>query len=195
MQPFDKLDYRYVTRDMHLYELPWPIDVLRNLGATQVKMRITLSYFVEPSPGEIGWKDRYRYASHALRFDINGSRESENEFVRRINKKARDEDNSDHQGTEGSSENWVIGEARNVGSIHSDIWRGNAVDLAASNLIAIYPAVGWWRERNHLNQWNRNCRYSLIVSIYTPEEEIDIYTPVINQIRLTTPIEVTVTNT
>jgi len=35
-------------------------------------MRITLSYFVEPSPGEVGWKDRYRYASHGLRFELNG---------------------------------------------------------------------------------------------------------------------------
>jgi hypothetical protein len=38
--------------------------------------------------------------------------------------------------------------------------------------------VGWWRERPHLGRFDRRARYSLIVSIRTPVEEIDIYTPV-----------------
>jgi len=190
LQPFNKNSGRYITHDMHLYNLPWPKDVLSSLGEMQVTMRVTLSYFIEPSPGEIGWENRYRYASHALRFDINGPSESEEEFVRRINNQARDD--GEHPGTDGSGQNWVIGEARNVGSIHSDIWQGHAADLAGSNLIAIYPAVGWWRERNHLNRWNRQSRYSLIVSIYTPEQSIDIYTPVMNQIKLSVPVEITV---
>lgn len=180
----------FVTRDMHLYNLPWPADVLSELGKIQVTMRITLSYFIEPGPGEVGWENRYRYASHALRFDVNGPGESEDNFIRRVNTQARDD--GEHPGTEGVSENWVIGEARNVGSIHSDIWKGRAADLAASNLIAVYPAVGWWRERHHLNRWNRQCRYSLIVSIYTPEQEIDIYTPVAVQVGVAVPIEITV---
>ena len=119
LQPFDKKDGRYVTRDMHLYNLPWPADVLSGLGETQVTMRVTLSYFVEPGPGEVGWENRYRYASHALRFDVNGAGESEGEFVRRVNDQARDD--GEHPGTQGLGQNWVIGEARNVGAIHSDI--------------------------------------------------------------------------
>lgn len=60
------------TNEMHLYDLPWPTEVLQNLPPdVLVQMRITLSYFVEPGPGELGWQDRYRYASHALRFDVN----------------------------------------------------------------------------------------------------------------------------
>ncbi|MCB2229934.1 S8 family peptidase [bacterium] len=191
MQPyderFDQSGRRFVTRDMHLYNLPWPTDVLAELGETEVSMRVTLSYFIEPSPGEVGWDNRYRYTSHALRFDVNGPEESEDEFIRRVNTQARDD--GEHPGTEGIAQNWLIGEARNVGSIHSDIWVGRAADLAGSNRIAVYPAVGWWRERHHLGRWNRQCRYSLVVSIYTSEEEVDIYTPVAVQLGI--PIEIT----
>jgi len=186
LQPFDKRDGRYVTRDMHLYALPWPADVLTDLGETRVTMRVTLSYFVEPSPGEIGWENRYRYASHALRFDINGPGESQEEFVGRVNVQARDD--GTHSATKGAGEHWTIGEARNVGSIHSDIWSGRAADLTASNMVAIYPAVGWWRERQNQNRWSKSCRYALIVSIQTPDEEVDIYTPVAVQIGIQTPI-------
>ncbi|MHB1371629.1 MAG: S8 family peptidase [Pseudomonadaceae bacterium] len=188
LQPFDKRDGRCVTRDMHLYSLPWPTEVLSGLGETQVSMRVTLSYFVEPSPGEIGWGNRYRYASHALRFDVNGSGEFEEEFVRRINKQARDD--GERPDTEGSGQNWTIGEARNVGSIHSDIWRGRAADLANSNKIAVYPAAGWWKERTNQKRWSKSCRYALIVSIQTPAQDIDIYTPVAIKLGVAIPVPV-----
>ena len=188
IQPYDRRKNVYVTREMDLYNLPWPRDILSELGGIQLQMRITLSYFIEPGPGEIGWENRYRYASHVLRFDVNGPGESENEFVRRINYQARDD--GEPPGTVGPRDKWVIGDARNVGSIHSDIWRGTAADLASSNLIAVYPAVGWWRERKHLNRWNRRCRYALIVSIHAPDLEVDIYTPIAVQVGLAIPIEV-----
>jgi hypothetical protein len=190
LQPYDRQDERYVSRDMHLYSLPWPSETLLGLGETQVEMRITLSYFVEPGPGEVGWQDRYRYPSHALRFDVNGPGESENDFVRRVNRQARD--NDEHPGTGGSGSKWTIGNARDVGSIHSDIWQGTAAELSVSNRIAIYPAVGWWRERHHLERWAKRCRYSLIVSIQTPVENIDIYTPVAVQLGIAVPVEITV---
>jgi hypothetical protein len=192
LQPFDKhaTQTRYISRDMHLYRLPWPADVLRDLGAIPVKMRVTLSYFVEPSPGEVGWQDRYRYASHALRFELNGPGESEEDLVQRVNKLARQED--EHPGTEGPRDRWTIGEARNVGSIHSDIWQGSAAELAASNVIAVHPAVGWWRERHHLNRWNKQARYALLISIHLPEQNVDIYTPVSAQIGIPIPIQITV---
>jgi hypothetical protein len=186
IQPYNKHEGAYKTNEMHLYKLPWPLEVLRDLGETQVQMRITLSYFVEPGPGEVGWDNRYRYPSHALRFALNGAGETETDFVRRINKMARE--GGDHPGTRGPGDKWVIGDVRNVGSIHSDIWIGTAADLATSNLIAIYPAVGWWRERHHLNRWNKMTRYSLIVSIRTEEQEVDIYTPVAIQVGITVPI-------
>jgi len=186
LQPFDKRDGRYVTRDMHLYSLPWPTEILSAMGETRVRMRITLSYFIEPGPGEVGWDNRYRYASHALRFEVNGPGESENEFVRRVNNQAREDD--EHPGTAGPGDRWLMWDARNVGSIHSDIWDGQAAELAGSNKIAVYPAVGWWRERHHLNRWNRRTRYSLVVSIHTPEQSADIYIPVAQQVRVQVPV-------
>jgi hypothetical protein len=119
---------------------------------------------------------------------VNGPAESEAEFVQRVNKSARDE--GEHPGTEGPGANWVIGEARNVGSIHSDTWQGRAADLAASNLVAVYPAVGWWRERSHLGRWGQQARYSLVVSIYTPRQDVDIYIPVANQVGVVLPVTV-----
>lgn len=190
MQPYDKRDGRYISRDMHLYALPWPSDVLLELAETQVEMRVTLSYFVEPGPGEVGWQDRYRYPSHLLRFEVNGPGESEDEFIQRINQQARDE--GGHPGTTGPGDRWTIGKARDVGSIHSDIWQGTAAQLSQSNHVAVYPGVGWWRERNHLGKWDKRCRYSLIVSIHTPTENVDIYTPVAVQVGVAgIPIEIT----
>jgi hypothetical protein len=191
-QPFDKHESgsRYISRDMHLYRLPWPVEILEDLGALQVSMRVTLSYFVEPSPGEVGWQDRYRYASHALRFEINGPGESEVEFVKRVNQLAREEEG--HPGTQGASDHWTIGEARNVGSIHSDIWTGTAAQLAASNRVIVHPAVGWWRERHHLNRWSRQARYTLLISIHLPEQVVDIYTPVAIQVGVPTPVPISI---
>lgn len=177
IQPFEGSK----TKDMHLYELPWPKEILEGLGEVDVEMRITLSYFVEPGPGEIGWKDRYRYASHALRFDLNSPGEARDIFVDRISTKNRDENYI--SSTSSPSDHWVIGSKnRDKGSIHSDIWEGTAADLADSNLIAISPVIGWWRERKHLGKSNKKGRYSLIVSITTPEQhlniDVNIYSPV-----------------
>ena len=83
---------RVETRDMHLYELPWPVNELRELGEEEVRMRVTLSYFIEPSPGRRGWKYRHRYASHGLRFDVKRPLESVEDFRKRLNKMARDEE-------------------------------------------------------------------------------------------------------
>lgn len=191
IQPFMRKDGRNKTNDMHLYDLPWPKDVLLGLASnTEVQMRITLSYFIEPGPGEIGWKDRYRYASHALRFDIKSPTETKDQFLKRINNAALDED-EERPKTESAANKWLLGaNARDKGSIHSDIWKGTAAELADSNIVAVYPVVGWWRERHHLGKCEKQTRYSLIVSISTPEESIDIYTPVAIQVGLTVPITV-----
>lgn len=45
---------RCKTKDMHLHDLPWPKEVLLELGEVSVKLRVTLSYFIEHAPGEIG---------------------------------------------------------------------------------------------------------------------------------------------
>jgi hypothetical protein len=189
LQPYDKSadGSRYITKEMHIHELPWPKDVLLNLGETNITMRVTLSYFIEPGPGEIGWKDRYRYASCALRFDVNGT-DSKEAFLKRINAVNKDDEG---YSSGGGGVNWLIGEhTRNLGSIHSDIWSGTAAELATSNFIGIYPAIGWWRERAQLGRWNKEVRYSLIVSLYAPEQSVDLYTPILNMVKI--PNEITI---
>lgn len=194
LQPFEKRpkgESGYRTKDMHLYELPWPKEVLLSLpDETSVEMKITLSYFIEPGPGEIGWKDRYRYASHGLRFELNSPGESKDELVTRVNREARNEDEQQSE-TSSPADHWLLGsQARNRGSIHSDTWQGTASELAASNILAITPTIGWWRERHHLECWNRKARYSLVVSITTPSENVDIYTPVAIQVGVPITIEI-----
>ena len=76
IQPFHMVEKRVETKEMHLHSLPWPKEVLRDLGDMEVLMRVTLSYFVEPSPGRRGWHVKHRYQSHGLRFDVRRPLES-----------------------------------------------------------------------------------------------------------------------
>jgi hypothetical protein len=189
-QPYDKEGSAYKTKGINYHALPWPTDVLRGLRNTPVKLRVTLSYFIEPNPARRGWKGRYRYASHALRFEVKTPTETETDFKSRVNLAARVEE-EEGQEYQGDAADWELGpQLRHLGSVHSDWWRGTASALANRNMIAVYPVVGWWRERHHLGRWNRHARYSLIVTIQTPSEEVDIYTPVQTQIAAMVPIEI-----
>jgi len=78
-----------------------------------------------------------------------------------------------------------------MGSIHSDMWHGSAADVATCNVIGVCPVIGWWRARPWLERWDRQTRYSLIVSIQTPEQDVDIYTPVAAMVQVPTQVEVT----
>jgi hypothetical protein len=165
---------RVITQDMHFFNLPWPKELLLGLAELKVTFKITLSYFIEPAPGEVGWKDRYRYQSFGLRFEVNNSGETEAEFKKRINRALRDEDEEIE--TDAGSNRWRIGPIlRNLGSVHSDQWETTAAELATCNYIAIYPVLGWWKERKSLERWQANTRYSLLISLETPDQEIDLY--------------------
>lgn len=190
IQPFTKGSSGYKANEMHLYSIPWPKEVLLELPPeTKVRMRVTLSYFIEPSPGEIGWKDRYRYMSHGLRFDVNAPGEALPRFHSRISAAAEQEEETRNAST---SKYWLLGEdARHKGSIHSDIWcHGTAQDLADSSQLAVFPVKGWWSERTHLKRGESQCRYSLIVSIETEKQDIDLYIPVCNQIGIQPPVQI-----
>ena len=187
IQPFELIASRPRSKDMHIFEMPFPQDLLLGLGEMEVTLRVTLSYFVEPGPGEVGWKDRYRYPSHALRFDVNSPGEPLAVFEGRINPAFREED-EDSVATSAGSDRWTIGaNGRKLGSIHSDMWVGTAAEISTCNLIGVYPVIGWWRERYHLGRCNRQARFSLIVSLHTPSQTIDIYTPVATKIGITIP--------
>ena len=184
LQPFFKDGSQIKTRDINLHSLPWPTEALQALPEqTQVEMRVTLSYFIEPNPGERGWANKYRYASHGLRFDVRRPLESLEAFQQRVNQQARDEEIRPNRRTVKESGVWVLGDnLRKLGSIHSDTWYGSAAELAERGYIAVYPVLGWWKERANLQRWGKLARYALIVTIKTPGVETDIYTPVVNQI-------------
>lgn len=192
MQPYEKRDGRAQMKEMHLHQIPWPSEVLQSLGATEVEMRVTLSYFIEPGPGEKGWKDRYRYPSCGLRFDVINCNETIEDFKKRVNVKMRGDDRTDRGDGSSGSDRWFLGsDNRDVGSIHSDFIKASAADLCQAKYIAVHPVIGWWRERSHLGKIDSKIRYSLIVSISAPDVNVDLYTPVITQIG--NPIEVEIT--
>jgi hypothetical protein len=176
-------------REMHVHQLPWPKDTLAELHAANVRLRVTLSYFIEPNPARLGWKRRHRYASHALRFDVKTASESIPDFRKRLNKKALDEDEG--KPTTGSdSAEWLLGDrTRHKGSLHCDIWQGTAAALAERSVIGIYPVSGWWKDQPTRDRSDVGARYSLVVSIETDQENIDIWTPVAQQVGVPIVIE------
>lgn len=182
-------------RELHFFELPWPREVLAQIGATPVRMRVTLSYFIEPNPGRRGWRKRHRYASHGLRFDVKGPTESIGDFRKRLNKKALEDDEAKPT-TGGDSSDWYLGEqARNRGSLHADILCGTeakpltAADLAERGMIAVYPVSGWWKDQPKRDRSAKGARYALVVSIETPGVATDIWTPVAEQVGVAITIE------
>jgi hypothetical protein len=176
-------------REMHIHDLPWPRDVLADLGDVPVRLRMTLSYFIEPSPTRRGWRRRYRYASHQLRFELQEATESNDEFRKRLNRRALDEE-EERPGRARGADGWFLGSgARNRGSLHSDIWEGTAADLAARGRVAIYPVSGWWKELRSRDRSSLGARYALLLSIETPAEGVDLWTPVAQQVGLPIAIE------
>ena len=189
LRPFERRGSGVRTKDMNLHSLPRPRDELLALGGTPVELRVTLSYFIEPNPARRGWIRKFRYQSHGLRFAIRAPAEDLQEFRARVTKDAQDEERG---ATTPDDPGWTIGPTQlRRGSIHSDRWTGVAADLAERSYLAIYPVGGWWKERPHLRRWERSVRYSLTVTIRTPETEVDIYTPVAAQVAVPTTVPTT----
>mgnify|MGYP000273770537 CR=1 FL=1 len=188
MQPFKRVTTSEPTlREMHIHRLPWPLQELEALGEQQVEMRVTLSYFVEPNPSERGFSARYRYESHGFRFDVKRAAESVDSFQARINAAARAEDEKTR--ISGDDPGWVVGKQnRHKGSLHSDIWRGTAADLASRGVIGIYPTAGWWKTRYKHERYNLMARYALLVSIRAPDVDVELYTAVRNNIAVTVEV-------
>ncbi len=191
-------------RHLHVYRLPWPIEVLEALGEKQVELKVTLSYFIEPSPGQYAPKTPALYRSHGLRFDLRGRLESEAQFLSRINSlaaadeadentlsSAEDVDASDDENDTGDDATgsanepdarWRFGSnSRNykaAGSFHCDVWRGPGADLAARRTLAVYPVSGWWKTRTPKKRYDSKARYALIMTLRSLDEDVDLHTPV-----------------
>ena len=190
LQPFQKVGGAIKTRHMNLHQFPWPRTELEQLGETEVELRVTLSYYVEPNPGERGWLRRHRYASYGLRFAVKKSLESLDTFRTRINAAAVAEE-QELAAIDAGADDWFLGpRLRNLGSVHSDYWRGTAAELARRSALGVYPIGGWWKENPAHKRYDRAARYALIVSIRAVNGTVDIYTPVMTQI--TAPTEVAI---
>jgi hypothetical protein len=188
LQPYQRAEDAPASTDaklhqMHLYELPWPTQALQALDPEmELRMKVTLSYFVEPNPGRRGYRDRFTYPSHGLRFEVIRPEQPLANFKAFVNDLA---DREDYGGPEGSAQGWRFGpQLRTRGSLHCDIWTGSAAELACMNTLAVYPVSGWWKTRTSEGRWNNSARYSLIVSIETPDESADIYTEVLNAVSV-----------
>ena len=174
--------------ELCVFQLPWPKEMLYTLAEQPVRLRVTLSYFIEPSPAKRGWTNRYRYASHGLRFDLRRHTESPIDFNRRINLAMRDGDEAINTVED---EGWFFGDKlRRFGSVHSDYWTGMAIDLASRDSIAVYPVVGWWRQRIQRGRCESTARFSLIVSLEAIDIDIDLYSAIQTQLEI--PIEPTI---
>ena len=182
---------RYSMRHFRLHPLPWPTDVLQSLGATEVRLRVTLSYFIEPSASRRGWRNKYQYASHGLRFDLQGRLENQAEFVQRVNREAQNEEGGSRPS---ESDRWFLGErGRHLGSLHQDEWTGTGAELAHCNNVAVYPVGGWWKNNSRKDRRNLPVRYALLLSLQTKQQGVDLYTPIATQLHIPVIAEIPAT--
>ncbi|HKK30973.1 MAG TPA: S8 family peptidase [Alphaproteobacteria bacterium] len=164
--------------ECHFYSLPWPREPLEALADQDVKLKITLSYFVEPNPGSSASFDPFRYQSLGLRFDLKRRNETPSNFAKRINKKVREVE-ADKPTATVDTDRWRFGaNAMSAGSLHCDEWTGPAVNLLSRNLICIRPVGGWWNNRANAEIRSQEARYALVLSLRAADSEINLHTQI-----------------
>ena len=110
--------------------------------------------------------------------------ESAEEFYKRLNAEMRAEGEGATAST-GDSAQWFLGrESRSAGSLHSDIWTGTAAELAQRETVAVYPVSGWWKDLGASSFEVLDARYALVVSIATEGVDVDLWTPVANEVGI-----------
>jgi hypothetical protein len=138
-------------------------------------MKVTLSYFIEPNLSGKAATRPDTYRSFGLRFDMKKRGETDARFRSRISA------NLEKDGTEPNDEQsyWLLGpKAVQAGSLHCDLWRGYAADLALHDSIAVYPVGGWWKSHTGQKRMADKARYALVISISAPGQNVDLYSEV-----------------
>jgi hypothetical protein len=191
IQPFRAADSSAKYNEYHVYTLPWPNGVLESLFDQEVRMRVTLSYFVEPNPGN-RVTSRYRYPGCRLKFKVSAPGQGVEDLKAQINKFAADEArNTSRTVVLGDNDGWLLASNEVFrGSVHSNIWEGPAANLLDMKHLAIFPTTGWWKTRTGLHKADSKIKYSLIVSLESASADIDLYAEIENQITI--PIQVQV---
>jgi hypothetical protein len=189
IQPYGKEKSSMKWRHLHLFSLPWPRDALLDLGEQEVELRVTLSYFIEPNPGRMGWRQRHRYASARLRFDVKRPTESVADFEKRLNQAALDDEETKPEPS-GDAHKWSLG-SRIIerGSLHSDCFTSTGAELAECDVVGVYPVSGWWKDQPKRARPDASVPYALIISIETAATEVDLWTPVQQMVEAKVPVE------
>lgn len=167
--------------EAHFYALPWPRSELLALGEHEVRLRVALSYFVEPNPSADAPLSPSRYRSAGLRFDLRRRGERQERFERRINALATTADtasdvDADDLLIEASDPGRILGERSiSAGSLHVDEWRCRAADIADRDALAVFPVGGWWKTSRDKSRNNGKVRYALVVTIDAGDVENDLW--------------------
>lgn len=185
IKPYKYADGSVKFDEMQLIELPWPRNELLKLGNSQCRLRVTLSYFIEPNPSRRGFSHRFRYQPFGLRFKMQNPNEDAETFLLRINRSLREE-GEDFEG-EADNSGWLLGDhLRTRGSLHQDTWEGSASDLTLRNHLGIIPVAGWWKQTKsklYEDRSEASVPYSLLLSLEV-DSEFDIYTEVAQQVGI-----------
>ena len=185
IQPFRIDGTKGTTNELHLHALPWPTALLEQLGNTNVRLRVTLSYFIDPNPGKrsvsgdtaVKIIGAARYASAGLRFEMKTKSETLEQLQKRVN--GAELAKGEQPPTRGDKDEWILGDLRVRGSVHSDVWSGAAIDLAGKDALVVYPTNGWWRFRPKDKEiCERKLRYSLVTSVETDDVTVDLHAAV-----------------
>lgn len=182
IQPYkyEKSEGKY--NEYHLFNLPWPKEALESLEEKSVKLIVTLSYYIEPNPGSRRLATHYSYHSHQLDFELIKRYETLPEFQKRISKP---EDETKDNKPKRDGVKWEIGpKSGSKGSIRKDFITTTGREMSERNTLAVFPKNGWYKNLKRQNKFNEKVRYSLIVSLETEEFNIDLYTPVMNQLSV-----------
>lgn len=166
-----------VFNEMHFYDLPWPKSSLEKLENEIVTMKVTLSYFIEPNLSGRAATRPETYRSFGLRFAMKKRSDTKDQFKRRVS--GQQQKDAPERQQEGDY--WLLGSnAFQAGSLHCDLWRGRAIDLALHDAIGIYPVSGWWKTHPGQKRYNDQGRYALIISIAAPGHNVDLHSEISN---------------
>lgn len=166
-----------VFNDIHFYKLPWPKEALRALENEIVLMKVTLSYFIEPNLAGKAATRPDTYRSFGLRFQMKKRNYTSARF-RRLLSASQEGDATE---TDDEKSCWLLGpKAIQAGSLHCDLWRGRAIDLAMHDEIAVFPVGGWWKSHVGQRRMNDKARYALVISLSAPGHAIDLHAEVVS---------------
>lgn len=174
IQPFRKDGSSARMNAFHFYALPWPRDALAVLAERDIRLRVTLSYFIDPNPSADAPLAPARYRSFGLRFDLRKKGETAAQFQKRINALAETPD--EDLDLAGTDDDRLFGaKSVSAGSLHTDEWRCAAADLIDRDCLAVYPVGGWWKASRKSDVSDRLARYSLVVTLDAGDVDVDLY--------------------